>query len=120
WWLILSGFDQFLNLGVDNTVEVNGKEKIDIGMMVIRGNSIVTVKALELVIIGNSVVTIETLKLVSKTQWHGFMSVMNVKSHVILGRPEGGGEGEGAGRGGTMMRQDIGELDRGFPFDVAL
>ncbi|KAK6916156.1 LSM domain, eukaryotic/archaea-type [Dillenia turbinata] len=43
----LRGFDQFMNLVVDNTVEVNGNEKIDIGMVVIRGNSVVTVEALE-------------------------------------------------------------------------
>ncbi|KAJ4831001.1 hypothetical protein Tsubulata_033191 [Turnera subulata] len=43
----LRGFDQFMNLVVDNTVEVNGEEKIDIGMVVIRGNSVVTVEALE-------------------------------------------------------------------------
>ncbi|KAE9590817.1 putative small nuclear ribonucleoprotein G [Lupinus albus] len=43
----LRGFDQFMNLVVDNTVEVNGTEKTDIGMVVIRGNSVVTVEALE-------------------------------------------------------------------------
>ncbi|KDP43131.1 hypothetical protein JCGZ_26664 [Jatropha curcas] len=43
----LRGFDQFMNLVVDNTVEVNGDEKNDIGMVVIRGNSVVTVEALE-------------------------------------------------------------------------
>uniref|UniRef100_A0A803R9H7 Small nuclear ribonucleoprotein G n=1 Tax=Cannabis sativa TaxID=3483 RepID=A0A803R9H7_CANSA len=42
----LRGFDQFMNLVVDNTVEVNGNENNDIGM-VIRGNSVVTVEALE-------------------------------------------------------------------------
>ncbi|RDX69292.1 putative small nuclear ribonucleoprotein G, partial [Mucuna pruriens] len=36
-----------MNLVVDNTVEVNGNEKNDIGMVVIRGNSVVTVEALE-------------------------------------------------------------------------
>ncbi|MEB2874922.1 LSM domain-containing protein, partial [Lactobacillus helveticus] len=40
----LRGFDQFMNLVVDNTVEVNGNDKTDIGMVVIRGNSIVTVE----------------------------------------------------------------------------
>ena len=30
----LRGFDQFMNLVVDNTVEVNGNEKSDIGMVV--------------------------------------------------------------------------------------
>ncbi|KAG6595179.1 putative small nuclear ribonucleoprotein G, partial [Cucurbita argyrosperma subsp. sororia] len=43
----LRGFDQFMNLVVDNTVEVNGNEKTEIGMVVIRGNSVVTVEALE-------------------------------------------------------------------------
>jgi small nuclear ribonucleoprotein (snRNP)-like protein len=31
----LRGFDQFMNLVVDNTVEVNGNDKTDIGMVVI-------------------------------------------------------------------------------------
>nr|AFK45258.1 unknown [Medicago truncatula] len=48
----LRGFDQFMNLVVDNTVEVNGNEKNDIGMVVIRGNSVVTVEALEPVVNG--------------------------------------------------------------------
>ncbi|KAK1375754.1 Small subunit ribosomal protein S14e [Heracleum sosnowskyi] len=43
----LRGFDQFMNLVIDNTVEVNGDERNDIGMVVIRGNSVVTVEALE-------------------------------------------------------------------------
>ncbi|KAD4981894.1 hypothetical protein E3N88_18565 [Mikania micrantha] len=43
----LRGFDQFMNLVIDNTMEVNGEEKTDIGMVVIRGNSVVTVEALE-------------------------------------------------------------------------
>ena len=30
----LRGFDQFMNLVVDNTVEVNGNERNDIGMVV--------------------------------------------------------------------------------------
>ncbi|CAH8392700.1 unnamed protein product [Eruca vesicaria subsp. sativa] len=36
----LRGFDQFMNLVVDNTVEVNGDDKRDTGMVVIRGNNI--------------------------------------------------------------------------------
>ncbi|KAK6915911.1 LSM domain, eukaryotic/archaea-type [Dillenia turbinata] len=55
----LQSFDLFMNLVVDNIVEVSGNEKIDIGMVVI---------------IGNSVVTIEALELVSKTWQHGFLS----------------------------------------------
>ncbi|KAJ1696751.1 hypothetical protein LUZ63_005263 [Rhynchospora breviuscula] len=43
----LRGFDQFMNLVVDNTVEVNGNDKNDIGMVVIRGNSVVMIEALE-------------------------------------------------------------------------
>ena len=43
----LRGFDQFMNLVVDNTVEVNGDEKTDIGMVVLRGNSVVMIEALE-------------------------------------------------------------------------
>ncbi|XP_039026321.1 probable small nuclear ribonucleoprotein G [Hibiscus syriacus] len=31
----LRGFDQLMNLVVDNTVEVNGNEKTDIGMVVL-------------------------------------------------------------------------------------
>jgi small nuclear ribonucleoprotein G len=30
----LRGFDQFMNLVIDNTVEVNGNEKNEIGMVV--------------------------------------------------------------------------------------
>ncbi|KAK6915906.1 LSM domain, eukaryotic/archaea-type, partial [Dillenia turbinata] len=44
WLLVL---DQFMNLVLDNAVEVNGNERIDIGVVVIKGNTIVTVKALE-------------------------------------------------------------------------
>ena len=44
----LRGFDQFMNLVLDETVEqVSATERNDIGMVVIRGNSIVTVEALE-------------------------------------------------------------------------
>ncbi|RWR88491.1 putative small nuclear ribonucleoprotein G [Cinnamomum micranthum f. kanehirae] len=43
----LRGFDQFMNLVIDNTVETNGNEKNDIGMVVIRGNSVVMIEALE-------------------------------------------------------------------------
>ncbi|KAK2421431.1 Small nuclear ribonucleoprotein family protein [Trifolium repens] len=46
----LRGFDQFMNLVIDNTVEVNGNEKNEIGMVVIRGNSVVTIEALEPVV----------------------------------------------------------------------
>ena len=44
----LRGFDQFMNLVLDETVEeVSESEKNDIGMVVIRGNSIVMIEALE-------------------------------------------------------------------------
>ncbi|XP_043708362.1 probable small nuclear ribonucleoprotein G [Telopea speciosissima] len=43
----LRGFDQFMNLVIDNTVDVNGNEKNDIGMVVIRGNSVVMIETLE-------------------------------------------------------------------------
>ncbi|KAL9669597.1 hypothetical protein QQ045_016386 [Rhodiola kirilowii] len=43
----LRGFNQFINLVIDNTVEVNGEDKNEIGMVVIRGNSVITVEALE-------------------------------------------------------------------------
>lgn len=42
---ILRGFDQFMNLVLDNTVDE--KMKTDIGMVVVRGNSIITIEALE-------------------------------------------------------------------------
>ncbi|KAF5826741.1 ribonucleoprotein LSM domain-containing protein [Dunaliella salina] len=41
----LRGFDQFMNLVLDGTVDV--KNKVDIGMVVVRGNSIITIEALE-------------------------------------------------------------------------
>jgi len=40
---VLRGFDQFMNLVLDATVD--NKTKADIGMVVIRGNSIVTIEA---------------------------------------------------------------------------
>ena len=44
----LRGFDQFMNLVLDETVEqVSATERNDIGMVIIRGNSIVTMEALE-------------------------------------------------------------------------
>ncbi|KAK6915912.1 LSM domain, eukaryotic/archaea-type [Dillenia turbinata] len=43
------GFDQFMNLLVDNAMEVNGNEKIDIGTVVIIGDNVVTIEALELI-----------------------------------------------------------------------
>ncbi|KAF9594420.1 hypothetical protein IFM89_031022, partial [Coptis chinensis] len=43
----LRGFDQFMNLVLENTIEMNGNDKNDIGMVVIRGNSVVMIEALE-------------------------------------------------------------------------
>lgn len=42
---VLRGFDQFMNVVLDQTVDE--KLKVDIGMVVIRGNSIQTLEALE-------------------------------------------------------------------------
>eukprot|EP00199_Chlamydomonas_sp_CCMP681_P007866 CAMPEP_0119105470 /NCGR_PEP_ID=MMETSP1180-20130426/3414_1 /TAXON_ID=3052 ORGANISM="Chlamydomonas cf sp, Strain CCMP681" /NCGR_SAMPLE_ID=MMETSP1180 /ASSEMBLY_ACC=CAM_ASM_000741 /LENGTH=75 /DNA_ID=CAMNT_0007090515 /DNA_START=151 /DNA_END=378 /DNA_ORIENTATION=+ len=42
---VMRGFDQFMNIVLDGTVDV--KNKIDIGMVVVRGNSIITIEALE-------------------------------------------------------------------------
>ncbi|CAL5229067.1 g12318 [Coccomyxa viridis] len=42
---VLRGFDQFMNIVLDNAVDE--KNKTDIGMVVVRGNSIVTVEVLE-------------------------------------------------------------------------
>lgn len=45
---VLRGFDAFLNLVMDETVEdVSAEEKHKIGMVVIRGNSVVMMEALE-------------------------------------------------------------------------
>ncbi|CAG8562443.1 22830_t:CDS:2 [Racocetra persica] len=44
----LRGFDPFMNLVLDETVEeVSATEKHNIGMVVIRGNSVVIMEALE-------------------------------------------------------------------------
>ena len=44
----LRGFDQFMNLVLDETVEVvSASEQNNIGMVVLRGNSIVMIEALE-------------------------------------------------------------------------
>jgi len=45
---ILRGYDQFMNLVIDNTVEeVSANERNEIGMVVIRGNSVVMLEPLE-------------------------------------------------------------------------
>ena len=46
---VLRGFDQFMNLVLDDTQEIVGKkQKNDIGVVVIRGNSIIQMELLEL------------------------------------------------------------------------
>lgn len=42
---ILRGFDQFMNLVLDGTIDEKGKA--DLGMVMVRGNSIITIEALE-------------------------------------------------------------------------
>eukprot|EP00197_Chlamydomonas_leiostraca_P011269 CAMPEP_0202865220 /NCGR_PEP_ID=MMETSP1391-20130828/5374_1 /ASSEMBLY_ACC=CAM_ASM_000867 /TAXON_ID=1034604 /ORGANISM="Chlamydomonas leiostraca, Strain SAG 11-49" /LENGTH=73 /DNA_ID=CAMNT_0049545027 /DNA_START=86 /DNA_END=307 /DNA_ORIENTATION=+ len=42
---VLRGFDQFMNMVLDGTVDVKAKQ--DIGMVVVRGNSVITIEALE-------------------------------------------------------------------------
>eukprot|EP00276_Gloeochaete_wittrockiana_P003001 CAMPEP_0184656274 /NCGR_PEP_ID=MMETSP0308-20130426/16167_1 /TAXON_ID=38269 /ORGANISM="Gloeochaete witrockiana, Strain SAG 46.84" /LENGTH=77 /DNA_ID=CAMNT_0027093309 /DNA_START=38 /DNA_END=271 /DNA_ORIENTATION=+ len=45
---VLRGFDQFMNIVLDNTFEeVNATERNNIGMVVIRGNSIVMMDCLD-------------------------------------------------------------------------
>merc|ERR1739838_184722 len=46
---VLRGFDQFMNLVLDDSQEiVSEKEKNDIGVVVIRGNSIIQMELLEI------------------------------------------------------------------------
>lgn len=42
---VLRGFDQFMNIVLDGTIDEKGK--VELGMVVIRGNSISTIEALE-------------------------------------------------------------------------
>lgn len=45
---VLRGFDPFMNLVLDNTVEERSNvERHELGMVVIRGNSVVVFEALE-------------------------------------------------------------------------
>ncbi|CAI5756587.1 unnamed protein product [Candida verbasci] len=44
---ILSGFDMFLNLTLVEALEVTQKEKLSIGTIIIRGNSIISIEALD-------------------------------------------------------------------------
>eukprot|EP00011_Vannellida_sp_DIVA3-517-6-12_P004301 CAMPEP_0114615738 /NCGR_PEP_ID=MMETSP0168-20121206/6322_1 /TAXON_ID=95228 ORGANISM="Vannella sp., Strain DIVA3 517/6/12" /NCGR_SAMPLE_ID=MMETSP0168 /ASSEMBLY_ACC=CAM_ASM_000044 /LENGTH=88 /DNA_ID=CAMNT_0001826823 /DNA_START=23 /DNA_END=290 /DNA_ORIENTATION=- len=44
----LRGYDQFMNIVLDNAIEeVSAHERNDIGMVVIRGNSVVMIEPLE-------------------------------------------------------------------------
>ncbi|CDR93939.1 small nuclear ribonucleoprotein G, putative [Babesia bigemina] len=38
---VLRGYDTFMNVVLDNALEINGDEQVKLGMIVIRGNSIV-------------------------------------------------------------------------------
>ncbi|KAL1958053.1 hypothetical protein VTO42DRAFT_5265 [Malbranchea cinnamomea] len=45
---VLRGYDVFMNIVLDEAVEEkNGGEKVNLGMVVIRGNSVVMLEALE-------------------------------------------------------------------------
>ena len=44
---VLRGFDQFMNIVLDETVDDGSPEKNDIGLVVIRGNSVVQFECLE-------------------------------------------------------------------------
>eukprot|EP00049_Salpingoeca_infusionum_P024806 m.17163 g.17163 ORF g.17163 m.17163 type:complete len:76 (-) comp7349_c0_seq1:256-483(-) len=44
---VLRGFDPFMNIVVDEAFERRGEDTIPMGTVVIRGNSIVTMQALE-------------------------------------------------------------------------
>ena len=45
---ILRGFDPFMNLVVDEAVEINKRnQQIPIGMVVVRGNAVVLLEALD-------------------------------------------------------------------------
>ncbi|CEG00055.1 Ribonucleoprotein LSM domain,eukaryotic/archaea-type [Ostreococcus tauri] len=44
---ILRGFDQFLNLVLDDSTNDTTTEKTPMGMVVVRGNSVVSMEALE-------------------------------------------------------------------------
>ncbi|XP_072026539.1 small nuclear ribonucleoprotein G-like [Amphiura filiformis] len=47
---VLRGFDPFMNLVIDEAVEESGQDKNNIGMVVIRGNSIILLEALDRVV----------------------------------------------------------------------
>ena len=44
---VLRGFDQFMNIVLDNAVDEKAQPPEDLGMVVLRGNSIITMEALE-------------------------------------------------------------------------
>ncbi|KAK2195421.1 bifunctional LSM domain superfamily/Sm-like protein Lsm7-SmG/LSM domain [Babesia duncani] len=38
---VLRGYDTFMNIVLDNTIQLVGEEQLELGMIVVRGNSIV-------------------------------------------------------------------------------
>jgi len=44
---VLRGFDPFMNLVIDEAFEEKKNEKVPIGMVVIRGNSVLLIEALD-------------------------------------------------------------------------
>ena len=45
---VLRGFDQYMNLVLDEAVEeLSAQERLEIGMVVLRGNSVVMIEPLE-------------------------------------------------------------------------
>lgn len=44
---VLRGYDQFMNLVLDEAEEVNGDERTPAGMVVVRGNSVVLIESLD-------------------------------------------------------------------------
>ena len=47
---VLKGYDQFLNIVLDNAIEINKDQKRELGTIVIRGNSVVMWENLDKVI----------------------------------------------------------------------
>ena len=44
---VLRGFDQFMNIVLENAVNEKAEPQEELGMIVLRGNSIITIEALE-------------------------------------------------------------------------
>lgn len=47
---ILRGFDPFMNLVIDEAVEIKRNQQIPIGMVVVRGNAVVLLEALDRIV----------------------------------------------------------------------